>query len=335
MICIDEHIEYLLRRHDCVVVPGWGAFVAQYCDASYDADNECILPPCRAVSFNESIIHNDALLATSVSRRESIGYDAAVAGIDAAVVALRHQLDESGEVAIGRLGIFHKKKGEPMSFQPSEMSMGLDKTFGLGSVKAVDIARREERRRQLIASTSSAHRHGVRSWSGNLLRVAASIVLLIGIGIVLSTPLNVENSPLFASVVSAFDVKTESASVPDAEIIEAQFTGELCIAVPRNNESATQPTISAENLTDDSGIDHSADIISRHISESDPYCLVIASLANRSVAEKFIASSGESEVFILEQDGKFRVCAATGATYAAARDNSVIERYPDAWVCRR
>ena len=76
MITICEHIEYLLRNHDCVIVPGWGAFIAQYQPASFTEDGQ-MLPPSRLIGFNASISHQDGLLASSVMRREKISYDAA------------------------------------------------------------------------------------------------------------------------------------------------------------------------------------------------------------------------------------------------------------------
>jgi hypothetical protein len=62
MYSITRHIEYLVSRHDCVVVPGWGAFIAQYEPARIDAESGLIVPPSRAISFNQSVMHNDGLL---------------------------------------------------------------------------------------------------------------------------------------------------------------------------------------------------------------------------------------------------------------------------------
>ena len=75
------------------------------------------------------------------------------------------------------------------------------------------------------------------------------------------------------------------------------------------------------------------------INNADRYCVVIASLTSRAQAEKFIASTGNRNLQILEKDGKFRVYAATGATYnqalAIARNNGLLSRYNGTWVCKK
>lgn len=69
MFSIIEHIEYLMTRHDCVTVPGWGAFIANYSIAEYDAVHEVFTRPCRTIGFNASVSHNDGLLVQSHAPR--------------------------------------------------------------------------------------------------------------------------------------------------------------------------------------------------------------------------------------------------------------------------
>ena len=77
-----QHIEYLLTRHDCVVVPGWGAWIVQSVSAVV-AGNAAPLPPRRWLSFNASLSHNDGMLAHSLMRAKGCGYDEAMAQIAA------------------------------------------------------------------------------------------------------------------------------------------------------------------------------------------------------------------------------------------------------------
>lgn len=336
MICINEHIEYLLRRHDCVVVPGWGAFIAQYRGAWFDAEREVIVPPSRSISFNGSITHNDGMIATSVMRREGIGYDAAVSAIAGAVDLMRHQLEATGEVAVGKLGVFSKSDDNPMEFVPSDLSTRLSVYSGLSTVKAVDIAAQEQRRREAERRRGIEERSSRRSLRVNIMRVAASIALLIGVGIVLSTPVPVNESPLFASVASAFEPKQPAQELPDVAALESRYSGEMFVAIPSREEYAdaeSEPVEETVEIAEEVNEEPAAGVV--RFNDGDSYCLVIASLASRQLAESFIATSGESCLGILEQDGKFRVYAATGSTAAEARDSSVLARYPDAWTCRR
>ena len=70
MISMIEHIEYLMLSNDCVVVPGFGAFIAQYTSSHNGAQNSTFTSPKRSISFNASINHNDGLLAFFISNGE-------------------------------------------------------------------------------------------------------------------------------------------------------------------------------------------------------------------------------------------------------------------------
>ena len=72
MFSIIEHIEYLISDHDCVVVPGLGAFIAQYIHAEIDLERGVILPPRRVLSFNAAVCHNDGVLAGSERLRQTL-----------------------------------------------------------------------------------------------------------------------------------------------------------------------------------------------------------------------------------------------------------------------
>ena len=71
VINITEHIEHLILRHDCVVIPGIGALIAHYIPAYIDTELECIFPPKRKLTFNPSINHNDGLLLLNKDDKSS------------------------------------------------------------------------------------------------------------------------------------------------------------------------------------------------------------------------------------------------------------------------
>ena len=77
MLTIVRHIEYLLEHNDCVVVPGFGAFIGNIQSAKEDTTGQ-LLPPCRVLGFNNAITHNDGVLANSIMRRDGVSYEKAV-----------------------------------------------------------------------------------------------------------------------------------------------------------------------------------------------------------------------------------------------------------------
>ena len=65
MVELAKHIEILLLNNDCVIVPGFGGFMAHHVDSVYDEEEKMFLPPSRTLGFNPRLHINDSLLAQS------------------------------------------------------------------------------------------------------------------------------------------------------------------------------------------------------------------------------------------------------------------------------
>lgn len=98
------HIEYLLRRHDCVIIPSLGAFIASRRPAYFDREAHTVRPPHTEIVFNARIVNNDGLLANSVSRRLAITYAEAVEMVKRCSHEMHNTLASQGLVQFGRLG---------------------------------------------------------------------------------------------------------------------------------------------------------------------------------------------------------------------------------------
>ena len=79
MIDLDRHIEILLLKSDCVIVPGLGGFVASHVAARYDAGDKMFIPPLRTLGFNPKLSVNDSLLVQSYSDAYDMSYPDALA----------------------------------------------------------------------------------------------------------------------------------------------------------------------------------------------------------------------------------------------------------------
>ena len=64
MIELAQHIEVLLLENDCVIVPGFGGFVAYYTPAMR-VEGNTFLPPTRTPSLRPQLKLNDGLLVQS------------------------------------------------------------------------------------------------------------------------------------------------------------------------------------------------------------------------------------------------------------------------------
>jgi len=205
MFSIIEHIEYLLTCHDCVVVPGWGAFIANYNAARYDEERSLMLRPQRAIGFNASVSHNDGLLAQSLMRREGMTYDQAMHFIADSVTTFHQQLAMDSEVSMGRLGYFRRSGGQYNEFVPFYQDNASDNYYGLADldIMTVDRLERELAEQQAAAAVEAPAARVVEErglFTRRAARIAASAAVLIGLGVMLSTPIIVDRSHDMASM---------------------------------------------------------------------------------------------------------------------------------------
>lgn len=133
------HLEYLLRRYDCVVIPGFGALIATEVPSRMTDDLSTILPPKRLLGFNGQLTHSDGMLATSVSRRESITYEAAEREVARSVAELKRELAGGHSVTLPRVGTFTPGKGESPEFEASPAAESCMHVPYLGAVSLSEI----------------------------------------------------------------------------------------------------------------------------------------------------------------------------------------------------
>lgn len=199
MFSIIEHIEFLTTCHDCVTVPGWGAFIANYATAHYNEADEVMESPRRSIGFNASVSHNDGLLAQSLMRREGMSYDDAMRFIGDSVTTFRQQLAKDSEVSMGRLGYFRRNQAHHPEFVPFNHDNATDQYFGLTnvSIRPIEALEHElEAQRAATAFTPKSRNLFTRKVG----QIAASIVVLIGLGVMLSTPIIVDHNHNTASM---------------------------------------------------------------------------------------------------------------------------------------
>lgn len=197
MISMIEHIEYLMLSNDCVVVPGFGAFIAQYTSSNNCAHNSTFTSPKRSISFNASINHNDGLLANSIAKKALIPYAEALKQIEKSTTICRQALSDGSEVPFGRLGFFISNAEGHIEFIPFHHEYANDDFFGLQSFSFPTLAERNAQvaTEETVSETYSEPEINIgrRNWfSHKAVQIAASIVMLVCLTFALSTPIIVD-----------------------------------------------------------------------------------------------------------------------------------------------
>lgn len=197
MISMIEHLEYLMLSNDCVVVPGFGAFIAQYTSSNNCAQNSTFTSPKRSISFNASINHNDGLLANSIAKKALIPYAEALKQIEKSTTICRQALSDGSEVPFGRLGFFISNGEGHIEFIPFHHELANDDFFGLQSFSFPTLAERNAQvaTEETVSETYSEPEINIgrRNWfSHKAVQIAASIVMLVCLTFALSTPIIVD-----------------------------------------------------------------------------------------------------------------------------------------------
>ena len=139
MIELAKHIEFLLLENDCVILPGFGGFVAHYTEAIYEAKNQLFMPPMRTIGFNPLLRLNDGLLTQSVMEVYGTNYGDALKMVTRWVNQLKKQLYEEGSVELSNVGQLRMSIRGTMDFVPFNSRLTTSWLYGLGSFELPEL----------------------------------------------------------------------------------------------------------------------------------------------------------------------------------------------------
>lgn len=137
---ITLNIRALLYRHDCVIVPGFGAFLAQFQSAKINTEQNLILPPSRLIRFNAQLQNNDGLLLNYLESKEGLNYVEAQNAIKNFVDDVEATLANQGKVVFKDLGEFTFQEESKLVFEPYNTNLLLA-SFGLDKLHKQAISR--------------------------------------------------------------------------------------------------------------------------------------------------------------------------------------------------
>lgn len=128
---LERHIAKLLLDNDCVIVPGFGGFMAHHIAASYDEKNHIFLPPTRTVGFNPRLTMNDSVLAQDYVSCYDLSYPEALKRIESEVDEFRQMIlgEDGGHELCGIGRIYALENGE-YDFIPNDNGITTPATYG-------------------------------------------------------------------------------------------------------------------------------------------------------------------------------------------------------------
>tara|TARA_B110000046_G_scaffold40521_1_gene44862 strand:- start:7497 stop:8561 length:1065 start_codon:yes stop_codon:yes gene_type:complete len=140
-IKIDVYISDLLYSYDCVVIPDFGGFVANYASAKIQPIQHKITPPSKQISFNKNLKSNDGLLSNRIAQKQSFSYSEANELIKAFVDQSIEGLNNGDKIKIEKVGTLFLDPERNIQFIAEEKNDFLLDSFGLGSMRLQPIFR--------------------------------------------------------------------------------------------------------------------------------------------------------------------------------------------------
>lgn len=330
MIELSKHIESLLLKHNCVIIPGLGGFVTQYMPARYIEEENLYLPPYRSVGFNARLTLNDGLLVQSYMQACDTSYPEAVRIIDEAVSDIKRELQEKGEFELNGIGRLTLNVNGLYDFDPSRSGVLSPELYGLDSFCIERIERQQEaaapktpkkKRSRIIKKTAKAYEFSINKEIVNY--VAAAVVALF-FYFVWATPVNDISTarPNEASMFSHAIVPEKAAPAPKAATPKAKVA--TPVGAPAEKAAAQKAPL-PETKPD--------------VQPQERFTIVLASSITKKNAETFVEqlkAQGITGTEVVQRRKMVRVVCNRYATQdeAQAALNSLRSKalFSEAWV---
>ena len=175
---ISKYISELLYYHDCVIIPNFGAFIANYESSEINYDSNKISPPKKKLSFNINLKSNDGLLVNHISKSENISYDESTILLNKLVNSVKYDLEFKNIVKIDKVGILSKNNDHKIIFKPSSKTNFLLDSYGFKTINYPHIQKRKDQTIKYLTYS--------KSFEKNLLRVAAVFLPILILSSILS-----------------------------------------------------------------------------------------------------------------------------------------------------
>jgi nucleoid DNA-binding protein len=118
---INFHIAYLLTKHECVIIPDFGAFVVLKVQDDPSKRRGFILPPIKYyLTFNPEIIQDDGLLVHSIEKEKNTSYTEALHLVNEFVNGLVEDLRTGQMVQFPWIGKIHLSNERKIVFTPAK-----------------------------------------------------------------------------------------------------------------------------------------------------------------------------------------------------------------------
>ena len=301
---LSRHIEILLLDNDCVIVPGFGGFVAHHIPA--ECDEHVFRPPFRTIGFNPQLKHNDYLLAQSFVEAYDISCPEAIRRIEKEVEEIKQNIAYQGQYDFNGIGVIRLDAGERLIFTPCKAGLLTPSLYALSNLYVDELSEETTTEELLIEETTEApSRHNVIIASMPAMKKAAAAILILILFTLSILPAGKGSTGIEqSSVVNTSYFNSSSAkqisvaSLPSKQHTPAQSDKDEYIHRNLSTEAET-PAASAQKLR---------------------YTIVLASMVTETGAAKFVSDLKDMGYEEAEKYGRGKSCRVIYGHYATEEE---------------
>ena len=329
MIELAQHIETLLLENDCVIVPGFGGFVAHYSPATRVKEENIFLPPTRTIGFNPQLKLNDGVLVQSYMSAYDTSFADASRIVEKEVNEFIGLLHEEGKAHLDNIGEIHYNIYGIYEFVPYDYKITTPSLYGLDSFEIHELSALQQKEKVLVPTYQEKEKKTFEiSINRAYLRNAAAMIAAIVLFFAFSTP--VENTDVqknnYAQLLpSELFEQIEKQSVAVTPVYVKNDAAQQ--AKKLSASSASTKTSSAKKHTTDKAKTSKpiavrevkvvkqetatpAPAVKSQESANHPFHIIVAggiSLKDAEVIANQLKSKGFADAKALNTDGKVRV----------------------------
>lgn len=297
-----NNVYQLLRENDCVIIPGFGGFVANYSGAQVNLNSQEFNPPCRNIAFNESLNSNDGLLINHVSKTQTVAWNVASIYVADFVAEINNSIQNGQSLVFDKLGKFTRHTNT-LVFTPFENNGLLDEAFGLTSFNfpMLQSERKsfEVQKAPVMSKTKSAKPNKTKKSLKPLvysLSAAAVITGMIAVSVHFGWFAQDNKNNSFANVVPVENIsKPSEIKTPKTEVLNPAKT-EIC---PKEIVKVEAPVIEPDKklIAVETNISYKSHIIAGSFSAKE----------NADILKNQLLAGGFDSQILVAPNGMFRV----------------------------
>jgi nucleoid DNA-binding protein len=318
---IRKSIAELLSLHDCVIIPGFGGFIGNYCPARVDFVTHTFHPPSKQLLFNINLKQNDGLLANEVSATFGVSYTDAFSMIDKFSEECRFTLKSGKPCILPQIGKLYPGTEGIIHFEQEPGANLLADAFGLTAFISPPVIRSSKAlHSEWQLPHDETHHEGKKFILPRALKWAAAIALPVGIATVIGVTQYDRISANFTSnagILGSAFTRFSSASLVEKKTAPVKL--KTVIAMPAVKIPVVEKTPA--------------------ISHEDRFAVIVGAFKLQENAEKLVNELNQkgvkATIFDQSKTGLFRVTIGTSSDRADVRQLLASAKTADisgAWI---